>query len=205
VALGTAVAGAWDATVTAVVVGCVAHGLGRSLAIEIAPGGLTRGLCLNGGFLGPTTTMSWPAIAEIRTEWCRPGDDTAMQTVVRHRDGATIRFSTAMGIARYRRCLGEIADRALGARRSGLTDAILAEPPAGRRETLAAAATAAALGLTLVALVGLHYVWAQGPSTLARYQDPASPAAVPGAPCDGTLLVRRSEADGAEVAGPPCP
>jgi hypothetical protein len=34
---------------------------------------------------------------------------------------------------------------------------------------LAALRTAAVLALLLVALVGLHYVWAQGRSSLARY------------------------------------
>jgi hypothetical protein len=204
-ALGAVAAGAWDLTVAAVVLGAAAHGISRAVAIEIGPLGFTRGLLLKGVFLGRTTSMAWSEIAELRTEWCRPGDDTAMETVVRHRDGTTIRFSTTMGVVSYRRCLGDIAARAPHAHHRGLTAAVLAEPPTSRREALGAATTAAALALTIVAMIGLHYVWALGRGTVPRYQEPLAPAATAHGACAGTLLEGSVDPEGPEVAPSRCP
>jgi hypothetical protein len=58
---------------------------------------------------------------------------------------------------------------------------VLAEGPPGRRGFLSAAATAGALALVVVAVVGVHYLWAQGRSSVVRLQDPDRPPE-PGAP-----------------------
>jgi hypothetical protein len=100
-----------------------------------------------------------------------PGDDTALTTTVRSHQGPSICFSTAMGVGAYWTCLADVVHHAPASARLGLTDAVLADPPAGRVQTLRAAATVAALALVLAAFVGLHYLLAQGPSTLARYLD----------------------------------
>jgi hypothetical protein len=74
-----------------------------------------------------------------------------------------------MGLRAYWTCLASVAARVPPGRRSGLTEAILTHEPPGRRTFLAAARTAGLLALALAALVGIHYLWAQGPSSLARY------------------------------------
>jgi hypothetical protein len=156
------------------VLGFVAQSLLRGVVVEIAPRGLTRGFCLNGRFLGRTTVMTWRAVASVHTDWRRPGDDTALATTVRDGQGRAIHFTTAMGLRDYWACLASVVARAPGARRSGLTEAILASEPPGRRSFLSAAATAGGLALLILALVGVHYLWAQGPSSLARYLDQTS-------------------------------
>ena len=154
------------------VLGFVAHSALRSFVVEISPRGLTHGFVLNGRFLGRTTVMAWDAVASVHTEWRRPGDDTALATTVRDGQGRAIHFTTAMGLGRYWACLSAVAAGAPAARRSGLTEALLADPPPGRRSALSAAATAGVLGLVIVALVGVHYLWAQGRSSLARSLEP---------------------------------
>jgi hypothetical protein len=151
------------------VLGFVAQTLLRSVVVEISPRGLTRGFVLNGRFLGRTTVMAWDAVASVHTDWRRPGDDTALATVVRDGHGRAICFTTAMGLRGYWACLTSVAARVPDGRRSGLTQALLAGEPPGGRAAMSAARTAGALALLLAALVGLHYLWAQGPSSLARY------------------------------------
>lgn len=169
VAAGALAVEAWDVAVGAAVLGGIAQGLWRSVVLEVSPTGLTRGFVLRGVFLGPPTVLSWPAIVDVHTDWCRPGDDTALETTVRGRDGTTLRFSTAMGFVAYWACLAEVARHLPGSVRSGLTEATLSEGPPGRSQMLASARTASALALLLVALVGLYYILAQGRSSLARY------------------------------------
>lgn len=168
-------AGAWDLALVAAVVG----GAIRGLVIEVSPGGLTRSFAPGGAFVGPTTALPWPAVSEVHTDRRRPGDGSALETIVRGRD-ATIRLSTAMGLAAYWRCLADVAGRAPGASRSGLTEATLADGSPSRRHAVCAAATAGCLGLVIVALVGLHYVRRRGEGSLARHlRDTAGATATP--------------------------
>lgn len=168
-ALGVLGLGLVDLAVAIGVLGVVAQGLLRGVVVEISPHGLTRGLLLKERFLGRTTVMAWEAVVSVHTDWRRPGDDTALATTVRDGQGRTIRFTTAMGMRGYRACLASVVARARAARRSGLTEAFLADEPPGPRAVLSAAATAGTLALLIVMLVGVHYLWAQGPSSLARY------------------------------------
>jgi len=151
------------------ILGFVAQSLLSGVVVEISPRGLTRGFVLDDRFLGRTTAMAWSAVASVHTDWRRPGDDTALATTVRDRQGRAIHFTTAMGLRAYWECLAAVAASAPAAQRSGLTDALLSQDPLGRRTVLSAVATAGALALIIVALVGIHYLWAQGPSTQARY------------------------------------
>lgn len=177
VAVGALTAEAWDVAVGAVTLGIVAQVVSRSVVLEISPTGLTRGFVLGGAFLGRTTVLPWTAIVDVHTDWCRPHDDTALETTVLGRDGTTLRFSTAMGLGAYWACLAEVAGHLPRSSRSGLTEAALGEGHPGHAQIIAAARTALALALVLVALVGIYYLWAQGRSSLSRYlEDPPAPA-----------------------------
>lgn len=140
----------------------------RGLVVEISPRGLTRGFFFNGRFRGCTTVMAWDAVASVHTGWRRLGDDTALLTTVRDGQGHAIHLTTAMGLRAYWSCVASVAAGAPAARRSGLTDALVSHEPPDRRSVLDAAATAATLALVLAALVGVHYLWAQGRSSLER-------------------------------------
>ena len=167
--LGAIGLGLLELAVAVGVLGFVAQTLLRSVVVEISPRGLTRGLALNGRFLGRTTVMAWEAVASVHTDWRRPGDDTALATTVRDGHGHAIHFTTAMGLGGYWACLAAVGARVPAARRSGLTDALLSHEAPDRRTLLSGAATAGALALLIVMLVGLHYLFAQGPSSLTRY------------------------------------
>lgn len=169
VSLGAVGLGLLDLALAVGVAGFVAQQMLRSVVLEIAPRGLTRGLRLNGRFLGRTTVMAWEAVASVHTDWRRPGDDTALATTVRDTQGRAIHFTTAMGLRTYWTCLASVVARVPPGRCTGLTEAILASEPPGRRTFLAAARTAGLLALFLAVLVGIHYLWAQGPSSLSRY------------------------------------
>jgi hypothetical protein len=160
--------GLLELAVSACVLGFVAQSLLRGLVVEIAPRGLTRGFALNGRFLGGPMVMTWEAIVDVHSDWRCPGDDTALRTSVRDRQGRTIYFTTAMGLRAYWWCLGAVAAGAPAAERSGLTEALLSQPPPSRRNVRTGAATAAALALVIVAVAGVHCLWAQGRSSLAR-------------------------------------
>jgi hypothetical protein len=177
--LGALAFGLLDVAVVLGGLGFTAQTLLRGVVIEIAPRGLTRGFLLNGRFLGRPTVMSWDAVASVHTDWRRPGDDTALATTVRDSHGRAIHFTTAMGLTGYWSCLAAIASRVPASRRSGLTEALLADAPPGRRSLMSAAATAGLLGLVLVALTGVHYLWSQGRSSLARSLEPATPLPLP--------------------------
>jgi hypothetical protein len=180
-ALGALGLGALELTVSIALLGFVAQTIWRGGVVETSPVGVTRGFLLSGRFVGRTTVIAWGSVASLHTDWRRPGDDTALVTIVRDRDGRSIRLSTAMGLGQYWACLAAVARQAPRAARSGLTDAVLAEGPPGRRGFLSAAATAGALALVVVAVVGVHYLWAQGRSSVVRLQDPDRPPE-PGAP-----------------------
>jgi hypothetical protein len=167
---------ALELALTIALVGFLAQTFWLGGVVEVSPVGLTRGFLLNGRFLGRTTVIPWEAIASVHTEWRGPADDTALVTIVRDGAGRSIRLSTAMGLSSYWACLAAIVRAAPRATRSGLTDAILKEGPPGRRSLISAAATAGALALVVVAVVGVHYLWAQGQSSFARSQEPSGPA-----------------------------
>lgn len=150
------------------VLGWVGHGVSRSLVVESAPAGLTRGVVLRGRFLGRATVIPWHAITEVRTEWARRGDDSALVTTVRDADGGTLHFSTLMGLGEYWACLADVGRHAAGARRCPLTDTLLDEGPPARHHARSIATVTGSLALILAALVGIHYVWAQGKSSFAR-------------------------------------
>jgi hypothetical protein len=155
--------------------GWAVHRLSRSMIVETSRVGLTRGLLgLGAAFPARPTVISWTSIVEVRTAWRRPGDDSALESVVRDREGRAIRLSSAMGLAAYWACLAEIVRRAPAAARTGLTDRVLADGPPGPRDLMAAGRAAAALTLVLAAIVAVHYVWAQGSSSLARDLERAS-------------------------------
>jgi hypothetical protein len=159
---------AFDLAIGAAALGWAVQRLTRSLVLELSPTGLTRGVLGMGAFRARTTVIPWGAVAEVHTAWRRPADDFALETVVRDREGRTIRLSTAMGLAAYWACLAEIVRRAPAAARSGLTDGVLADGPPARHHLVSALGTVAGLALVLAALVALHALWAQGRSSLAR-------------------------------------
>jgi hypothetical protein len=189
---------AFDVALGVALLGFVAQKLWRGGVIETSDVGLTRGFVLSGRFAGRATVMRWDTVTDIHTRWRHPGDDTALLTFVRDADGRTIRLSTAMGLQSYWRCLDSIAARAPRATRSGLTDAVLAEGPPGRRGLLSAAATAGALALVVVAVVGVHYLWAQGRSSFARQLEQAAQTPPP-SPALRPRRVRRGSAPGARA------
>jgi hypothetical protein len=181
-AAGAVAFAAFEVAVVAAGLAWAAHRLTRSLALEISPTGLTRGLLGAGTFRVRTTDMSWSVIVEVHTAWRRPGDDFGLETIVRDREGRTIRLSTAMGLRTYWACLAEIVCRAPAARRSGLTDRVLADGPPARHHVVSALGTAAGLALVLAALVTVHYLWAQGRSSLARDLERISAPGEPAVP-----------------------
>jgi hypothetical protein len=113
--------------------------------------------------------MAWEAVASVHTDWRRPGDDTALVTTVRDGQGHAIQFTTAMGLRGYWVCLTSVSARVPATRRSGLTDTVLSSEPPDRRSLLSAVATVGVLVLLIAMLVGMHYLFAQGPSSLTRY------------------------------------
>lgn len=161
--------GAPELALVTVVVGAAVHGLCRNVTIEVSAAGLSHGLVLKGAFAGRATVIGWAAVVDVHTDWRHPGDDTALETTVRGRDGTTIRFSTTMGLGVYCACLADVAARVPATARTGLTEATLADAPPSGRQALSIAATVGTLALIIAALVAFHYVLAQGRSTLSRY------------------------------------
>ena len=167
-AAGAVAFAAFDVAIGAAALGWGVQRLTRSAVLEISPTGLTRGLLGLGVFRARTTIIPWGEVAEVHTAWCCPGDDLALETAVRDREGRTIRLSTAMGLAAYWTCLAEIVRHVPAAARSGLTDGVLADGPPSRHDVASALGTVAGLALVLAALVAVHALWAQGRSSLAR-------------------------------------
>ncbi|HSE03866.1 MAG TPA: hypothetical protein VLK35_06890 [Methylomirabilota bacterium] len=176
---------AFDLAIGAAGLGWVAHRLIRSAVVEVSGPGLTRGLLGLGAFRTRTTVMAWSAVTEVHTAWGRPGDDFALETVVRDREGRTIGLSTAMGLAAYWACLADIVRHAPAAARTGLTNRVLADEPPTRRHLVSALGTAAGLALVLAALVAVHALWAQGRSSLARDLERIGAAEPAAAACAG--------------------
>jgi hypothetical protein len=180
-AIPAVTAEAWWLAVGVALAGGVATALARGVVIQVGAAGLSRGLVLRGVPLGWGLAIPWRAIVEVHTDWCRPHDDSALQTTVRGRDGTEIRLSSAMGLGRYWACLADIVASAPWAVRSGLTEEVLAEGPPTRRHVLSAAAVAGALALVLAAMAGIHYAWSQGRSYLSRYLEETGAVPGPGA------------------------
>jgi hypothetical protein len=167
-ALAGVVLGATDLLAIVLVLGVVAYRAVSSVTLELSPAGLTRGVMLQGRFVGNTTVMAWSAVANVHTDWQVPGDDSALATVVRDGEGRRIAFSTAMGLRDYWECLAGIVAAAPGATRSGLTDTMLAEGPPDRAGLVSAVRTAAGLAVVIAVFIAVHYLWAQGRSSLVR-------------------------------------
>jgi hypothetical protein len=180
------------------------HHLTRGVVLEISGPGLSRGLLGAGVFRGRAPVMAWSTVTEVHTAWCRPGDDFALETVVRDRDGGSIRLSTAMGLAAYWSCLDEIVRRAPRAARSGLTDSVLADGPPTRRHLVSALGTAAGLALVLAAAVAVHALWAQGRSSLARDLERIGAAEPPAAACAGGPSARATRLEDRREAPAVC-
>lgn len=181
-ALAATTSGTLDLALVTAVLGWAWYALCRSFLLELSAAALTRGLVLGGRFLPGATVIALDAITAVHTDWRRPGDHSALETIVRDREGRAIRFSTAMGLHRYWACLAAVVGAAPQAARSGVTGAVLADGPPARRHAVSAALTAGALALVLAAMVAVHYLWAQGRSSHARQLEAApdvsaSPAA----------------------------
>jgi hypothetical protein len=161
--------GSWELAAGVAVIGGVASRLIRRVVVEVASTGLRQGVMAGSGAVVARKTLPWPAVASVHTDWRRPGDDSALATVVRGHDGTEVRLSTAMGLGSYWACLADVIRGAPWALRTGLTDEVLDGGPPTRSQTLSAAAVAGALATLLVAMAGIHYIWAQGPSWLSRY------------------------------------
>lgn len=154
--LGTLLNGEWGVAVCLALVGLVGRTLDRAVIFDVSPAGLARGVMLGGRFLTPARVLAWRSIDEITTRWRHERDFTALDTVVTSRDASRVAFSSSrMGFAAYRALLGEVARRAPHARRSGLTDEILAEAATPRRWQLNSRVIAALSGLGVLAVVAV--------------------------------------------------
>jgi len=127
-----AVVADWDVAVALGVLGIALDGLQRAVVLEVSPRGLSRSFAFHGSPLGPSRVVAWSAVDEIVTRWRWPHDFTALETVVVGASGERISFGSVMGIDAYRGLVAEIARRAPEARRTGLTEALLAETRASR-------------------------------------------------------------------------
>jgi hypothetical protein len=133
------------------VLGLVATGLERGQVLEATAHGLSREVRIGGVLLYPARVVAWPAVAEIVTRWRRPNDYTTLETIVSGA-GISVRFSTDMGYAAYRALVADIAAHAPAARRTGLTDQLLREPPWPANGTGRTVAFGVALALVILAI-----------------------------------------------------
>ena len=143
-------AGQWALVCGLAVLGALAASVDRSTVIELSGAGVARGFTLRGAFVGHARMLPWDAISEVTTVWRAPRDYSVLETFVSTEDGATIRFTSRMGFAAYRALIEEIVERAPVARRTGLTEQVLAE-----RHRPMTTARRLALGATFVLLLGL--------------------------------------------------
>jgi hypothetical protein len=152
IAAGAVLAGHWTFACMLAAAGLAARSLDRAVVLDVSTMGLSRGVAVAGVFLTPARVIAWRSVDEIATFWRGPRDFTALETVVTSRETGSIHFSSRMGYAAYRALLTEVVRRAPRARRTGLTDELLAETaPTPRRlsargvAVLVAAALMAAL------------------------------------------------------------
>lgn len=147
VAVGGALAGEWTVALGVVLVGLALEAMDTAVVFEVSSRGLARGLAVGGVLVGHARSVSWDAVEEIFTRWRRPGDFTVLETVVVTRGRERLTFGTRMGLAAYRSLLTLVVRHAPSARRTGLTEQVLAEVE-GRRAR-------PSLGLRAVVLAGL--------------------------------------------------
>lgn len=155
IALGAALAGHWTFACILAAAGLAARGLDRAVVLDVSAMGLSRGVAVAGAFLGPARVIAWRSVDEVASFWRGPRDFTALETVVSSREAGTIHFSSRMGYAAYRELLADVVRRAPRARRTGLTDELLADlAPSPRRlsaRTLALIVAAAFLAVLALA------------------------------------------------------
>ena len=155
IALGVSLAGYWTFAWVLAAAGLAARGLDRAVVLDVSTMGLSRGVAIAGAFVMPARVIAWRSVDEIATSWRGPRDFTALETAVTSREAGSIHFSSRMGYAAYRALLEEVARRAPRARRSGLTDEVLADaaPPMRRLTAPTVALLAAAAFLLVLALL----------------------------------------------------
>lgn len=157
IALGALLAGHWTFACILAAAGLAARGLDRAVVLDVSAMGLSRGVAVAGAFLGPARVIAWRSVDEIATFWRGPRDFTALETVVSSREAGSIHFSSRMGYVAYRELLADVARRAPGARRTGLTDELLADvaPPPRRLSARALAFVVTGAFLAVLALIAL--------------------------------------------------
>lgn len=119
--------GEWVLAWIAMGLGLLVSGVERTLVLEVGPGSLARGLVVGGRLVAPLAVVPWASVTEIATRARGVGSLAVLETHVISATAGTIRFSVVMGARGYRSLLAEVARRAPRARRTGLTDAVLAE------------------------------------------------------------------------------
>ncbi len=106
--------------------GFVVYQFDRSLVFDVALPALSAGRSVGAALVAPRT-VAWPAVEEITTRWRGPRDFSALDTAVLARDGTVLRFGSRMGLRAYRALLADVVRHAPAARRTGLTDEVLAD------------------------------------------------------------------------------
>ncbi len=151
IAAGGLLAGEWSIVGFAVILGLVVDAIDRGTVFEASSRGLIRSAAVGGVLVGPARILPWATIEEIATDWRHPHDSTTLVTHVLTRDHDSMVFSTRMGLGAYWALLHDVTARAPRARRTGLTDQVLAETPSGWRP-LSVRRTAVIAAIALVAL-----------------------------------------------------
>ncbi len=128
--------GEWLAACFVAVAALVGVRLEGAVVVEVGPAGLTHGFALGRGFLGPAGVLPWRSIDEVQTRWRAPRDFSLLETIVTGHDGRSIRLTSRMGLSAYCEVIGDIVRHAPEARRTGLTDELLAEVSAAASRRL---------------------------------------------------------------------
>jgi hypothetical protein len=117
----------WSIIAAIGVVALIAEVLERAVVFEVSTVGLVRAVVVGDALVGPARVIPWTAVAEVTTRWRGPGDFTVLETIIVGRHGDHLTFGSRMGLGAYRRLLAEVVRHAPQARRTGLTDELLAE------------------------------------------------------------------------------
>jgi hypothetical protein len=128
-AVTAAVAGEFTLAVVLVGVWLLLELVDAAVVFEVSSRGLARGLAIRGVIVGHGRVLSWDEVEEIFTRWRRPGDFSVLETVVVATHGEPLTFGTRMGLGPYWALLSNVSGHAPHARRTGLTDEVLAETP----------------------------------------------------------------------------
>jgi hypothetical protein len=126
-AAAAALAGDWTLVVAATVLALAAEMVAAAVVFEVSRVGLARSVTVGGSPVGLSRVIAWDAVAEVTTDWRRPRDFTALETVVVGRNGERIAFGSRMGLAAYQRLVAEVVQHAPAAHCRGLTEEFLAE------------------------------------------------------------------------------